>query len=75
MKTINLLRPQHFATAEGEKIMIQAMMLNAYRQGIAQGERNMTAKVITRCNDLERRAVERRRGERRGVEGGITEKK
>jgi len=45
--------------------MIQHMLDNAYRQGMAQGERNMAAKVIGRCNEIERRAAERRKADRR----------
>lgn len=62
---INLLRPQHFTTSEGEKKIIQAMLDNAFRQGIALGERNMAAKVIGRLNEVERRSAERRRTDRR----------
>ena len=50
MIKINLLRPQHFSTTPGEKIMIQAMLENAYRQGIAQGERNMGDTILARLD-------------------------
>lgn len=63
--TINLLRPQHFALTEGEKKILDAMLMNAYRQGIAQGEQNMAAKVINHCNEIERRLAERRKADRR----------
>lgn len=46
MKLINLLRPQHFATPEGEKKIIQAMLANAYRQGLIAGETGAYNKVI-----------------------------
>ena len=75
MIEINLLRPQPEPLTESERILLEGMLMNAYRQGIAQGEQNMAAKVISRCQELDRRSVERRRGERRTEEGGIWEKK
>jgi hypothetical protein len=71
MKTINLLRPQHFATSDGETKMLQAMLMNAYRQGLLQGEKNMAARIIRTLDQHERRFMERRVGERRAQGGGI----
>lgn len=67
MKLINLLRPQHFATPEGEKKMIQAMMLNAYNQGLIAGETRGYSKVIDLLHAEEVRflsVLDRRQAER-----------
>lgn len=65
---INLLRKQPAPLTEGERKMLDAMIMNAYRQGIAQGERNMAAKVIRQINDVERRVSDRRAADRRNGE-------
>lgn len=65
MIKINLLRPQHFTLTEGEKKILDAMVMNAYRMGLAQGEQNMAAKIIANLNETERRSAERRAGDRR----------
>jgi hypothetical protein len=65
MIEINLLRPQPSHLSSGEKILLDAMLMNAYRQGIAQAERNMAVKVIKQINKTEHRVAERRTADRR----------
>jgi hypothetical protein len=65
MIRINLLRRQPTPLTHGEKKTLDAMLMNAYRQGIAQGERNMAAKVVRQINEVERRVAERRLADRR----------
>ncbi len=65
MIRINLLRPQPKPLTDGEKVYLDAMLLNAYRMGIAQGESNMAARVLHNLNDLDHRSAERRTADRR----------
>jgi hypothetical protein len=65
MIRINLLRKQPTPVTPGERKIVDAMLMNAYRQGIAQGERNMAVKVVRQINEAERRVAERRMADRR----------